>query len=103
MIDRELGLLSQHFDGVKINAFEWNGLIHHPKPRISTAPGQGLHRGYSWRVGAVLGWTQGDTAVDTGPKVTDGSPSDLRPGERCVDNAVSHQGFVTWVLILSRS
>lgn len=54
MIDRELGLLSQHFDGVKINAFEWNGLIHHPKTHTSTAPGQGLHRGYSWHAGAVL-------------------------------------------------
>lgn len=36
----------------------------------------------------VLRWTQVDTPVETGPKVTDGSPSDLRPVECCADSAV---------------
>lgn len=36
----------------------------------------------------ALCWTQVDTAVETGPKVTDGSPLDPKPVECCADTAV---------------
>lgn len=38
MIECEPDLSSQPFDGVEINPFKWNGLIHHLKLRMSTAP-----------------------------------------------------------------
>ena len=83
MIECELGLWSQPFDGVEINPFEWNGPIHHLKLCINTAPSPRLHlptcQGAVW---GSAGWAQVSVTMVTGPK------KDLGSGQGCADIVV---------------